>query len=227
MKFANKIGKICKKVYDKMEDINFAEVFKMKSQDFTRNRKIGFAGTMLIVLNKTGKGLKSAIRAYRETVKAETESYSAQAFSKGRMRIKWEAFREIFKMTVEEFYVEFKKEYKTFKGFRVCAVDGTKINLPYSDDTVKDFGIQKGNGDLPQALGSCLYDALNGIILDAEIAPYNGNERELAKKHIENLSEIKTSKELILFDRGYPSGELISFIEQTGFIPENKYTCRL
>ena len=40
----------------------------MKPQDFTRNRKIGFAGTMLIVLNKTGRGLKSAIRAYRETV---------------------------------------------------------------------------------------------------------------------------------------------------------------
>ncbi len=223
MKFANKIGKICKKVYDKMQDKNFAEVFKMKPQDFTRNRKIGFAGTMLIVLNKTGRGIKSAIRAYRETVKAETESYSAQAFSKGRMRIKWEAFREIFKMTVDEFYVEFKNEFKTFKGFRVCAVDGTKIDLPYSDDTVKDFGIQKCSGDLPQALGSCLYDALNGIILDAEIAPYNGSERALAKKHIENLSEMKTSKELIIFDRGYPSSELISFIEQIGF----KYLMRL
>ena len=118
MKFANKIGKICKKVYDKMQDKNFAEVFKMKPQDFTRNRKIGFAGTMLIVLNKTGRGIKSAIRAYRETVKAETESYSAQAFSKGRMRIKWEAFREIFKMTVDEFYVEFKNEPESVKlGF--------------------------------------------------------------------------------------------------------------
>ena len=53
MKFANKIGKICKKVYDKMQDINFAEVFKMKPQDFTRNRKIGFAGTMLIALSTT------------------------------------------------------------------------------------------------------------------------------------------------------------------------------
>ena len=215
MRFVNKIGKVCKIVYDKIQDKNFAEVSKMKEEDFTRNRKVGFAGTMLIALNKTGKGLTSTIRAYREAVKMETESYSKQAFSKGRMRIKWEAFREIHRITVEEFYKEFP--YKTYCGYRVFAIDGTKLNLPYHEETIKEFGMQKSGGETPQALGSCLYDVLNGVISDALLAPHNGNERELAVQHLEYLSSIRTEKELLLLDRGYPSAALISGIEANGF----------
>lgn len=215
MKFLNKIGKICKKVYDKISDKEFAEVFKMRKEDYSRNRKVGFVGTMLIVLNKTGRGVASAIRVYREAVKLETESYSKQAFSKGRMRIKWEAFREIFRMTALEFYKEFK--YETYKGFRVSAIDGTKINLPYNEDSKKEFGIQESSGGVIQSLGSCLYDVLNGIIIDATASSCSSNERELAKQHLNYLSEIKTNKELIIFDRGYPSAELIDFIDKKGF----------
>ena len=56
-----------------------------------------------MVLNKTGKGIRSGIRAFMDTMKEESESYSNQAFSKGKMRIKFEAFREIFRMAVDEF----------------------------------------------------------------------------------------------------------------------------
>ena len=216
MSFKNVVGKFCKKVYDKIYNKkDFVEESKMKKEDFTRNRKVGFGDSMLIVLNKTCKGLRAAIRTFLETTKAESENYSRQAFSKSRMKIKWEAFREIFRMTVEEFYQEFK--YKTYDKFRVFAIDGTKINLPFNPETINEFGIQNSSGELPQALGSCLYDVLNGILIDATINPCRANERELAKEHIDYLAEHRTEKDLILFDRGYPSAELLSYIDKADF----------
>ena len=96
----------------------------MRKEDFSRQRKVGFGNTILIILNKTGKGLNAAIRTFRETIQKENENSSKQAFSKGRMRIKWEALREIFHDTVKEFYAEF--DWKKYKGYRILAVDGTK-----------------------------------------------------------------------------------------------------
>ena len=87
-KIRNMVGNFCRKIYDRINDKHFAEVSKMRKEDFTRQRKVGFGDTVLIILNKTGKGLNAAIRTFRETVKKENESYSKQAFSKGKMRIK-------------------------------------------------------------------------------------------------------------------------------------------
>lgn len=187
----------------------------MQKKDFTRNRKLGFSGTVLMVLNKTGKSLQTGIRAFKKSMQSETESYSKQAFSKGRLRVKYEAFQEIFRMSAEEFYQEFNP--KTYKGYRVCAIDGTKYNLPHNEESKVEFGIQDGHGDTIQALSSCLYDVLNEIIIDAQIVSCNGNERKLAEEHLEYLSSIQTAKELIIFDRGYPSAQLIDFIDKKGF----------
>ena len=165
----NIVGNFCKKIYDKINNVKFAEVSKMRKEDFSRQRKVGFGNTILIILNKTGKGLNAAIRTFRETIQKENENYSKQAFSKGRMRIKWEALREIFHDTVKEFYAEF--DWKKYKGYRILAVDGTKINLPYHAESKEEFGIQPGTGETIQALASCLYDTLNGIIVDACIEP--------------------------------------------------------
>ena len=49
------------------------------------------------------------------------------------------------------------------------------------------------------------------------MAACNGNGRELAKEHILNLPEIKTDKDMILFDHGYPSAGLMQYIGQAGF----------
>ena len=209
------IEKICEAIHATIKDVDFLNNFKNKPQDFTRNRKLSFSDNVILILNKTGKGLRSGIRAFLETTKAETESYSVQAFSKGRMRIKYEAFVELLRMTVNMFYKE--ANINKFNGFRVTAIDGMKMDLPYHEDTLKEFGCQKGTNDQIQALSSCLYDTLNNIIIDALIAPYDASEGEFAKQHIEYLSSISSDKELIIFDRGYPSSELMSFIESKGF----------
>ena len=207
------VGKTCKKVYDTINNIDFVVKYRMRKQDFTRNRKAGLSDNMMMVLNKTGKGIRAAVRAFLQVAREDDATYSQQAFSKGRMRIKWEAFREIYRITVEDCYSEYN--YKTYRGYRLMAVDGSKLNLPYHPDSIEEFGIQKSTGNQIQALSSCLYDVMNGIVVDAIIAPCNASERDLAAEHLENLKKIK-EPDLILFDRGYPSARLIDQLEQNG-----------
>ena len=210
----------CQKLLNILHNSVFVEQAKMRMQDFTRNRKFTLADTIFVVLNKTGRGVRSAIRAYRETVKRENESYSQQAFSKGRMRIKWEAFQTLFQLSVKEFYEN--ADFKKYRGYRVSAIDGSKFSLPTHPDTVAEFGVQKSTGNQAQALCSSLCDVLNGVVIDASLNRYDAGERTLAKQHIDRLAEIRTEKELVTFDRGYPSSDLIKHIEEAGF----KYVIR-
>ena len=46
----NIVGNFCKKIYDKINNVKFAEVSKMRKEDFSRQRKVGFGNTILIIL---------------------------------------------------------------------------------------------------------------------------------------------------------------------------------
>jgi hypothetical protein len=50
------------------------------------------------------------------------------------------------------------------------------------------------------AMGSMLYDVLNQVTIDAQIAPYAASERELLFKHLDKIQK----GDLLLLDRGYP-----------------------
>lgn len=214
MKIKFLVGKTCKKVYDTFNNSDFVSRHKMRKADFTRNRKVGFSDNMMMVLNKTGHGIRAAVRAFIKVAKEDDVTYSQQAFSKGRMRIKWEAFREILKITIDDCYTQY--EYQTYNGYRLLAVDGSRLNLPYHKESLEEFGVQKNCENQIQALSSCLYDVLNGIVVDAIIAPCNASERDLAAAHLINVEKIK-SPDLILFDRGYPSAKMIDQLENGEF----------
>lgn len=208
-------SRFCVELRALLNDEQFINESKKRKQDFIRNRKFGFADTVGIVLSKTGKGIKSAVRAFKEAVGSERISYSQQAFSKGRMRIKWEAFRALQEFSVAKFYDNF--EVKKYRGYRVCAIDSSKINLPYHSETVSEFGVLSFSNDQTQALCSCMCDILNNIVVDAVLAQAKASERKLAGQHVTRLSEIKNDKELLLFDRGYISSELMKHIEDKHF----------
>lgn len=59
---------------------------------------------------------------------------------------------------------------------------------------------------------------LNDIVADALIKPLSTDERTLAKLHLDACKDIAPNdKKLIIFDRGYPSFELIEKLENNGF----------
>lgn len=215
-----KLGKIIKKVYDIINSQEFLEQHRMKPTDFTRLRKLSFSMLIVFILSSTKKSLQSALFAFTSAIKSNFGTYTKQAFSKARKKINPSALLALFKESVKLFYKD--GVFKRYKGYRITAIDGTKYNLPNNDEMKEVYGFQQHTNEQPQALGSCLYDVLNGVIIDALITPFNSNERTLAKMHLKALGEIKTSKELVLMDRGYPSAELFNYINNLGF----KYVIR-
>jgi len=198
----------------KLRSIIHSEEFFQRNRTseaaFTRKRILGFVATLTYILWCAKTSLPSTLRAFLEGCLGGKRSCTRQAFSKRRKLIKPEAFKELFTLSAE-FLAKNVRPSKEF--LRVLAVDGSRVNLPTHPELVQKFGIQKGTGNLPQALLSTLYDVGNRIVLDMQIRPHNGNEREMALCHIERIKQLLGSQPyLLIFDRGYPSGKLLEML---------------
>lgn len=193
----------------------FMEKSRKNKKVFIRNRKVSFAMNILLIFACLKRSIQTGIDQFIIDMDTGFNTYSKQAFSKRRQCILPEAFQELYRLSTEFFYKE--AGYKTYSGYRILAVDGSKVNLPCNKELMEIYGCQKSTNNLIQSLVSCLTDVLNNVILYGIMAPCNGNGRELAKQHILNLSKIKTDKDIILFDRGYPSAWLMQYIDQSGF----------
>ena len=218
-----RLEEIRNKIYNILHSEEFKEKYRMQEKDFTRKRKLGFAEVSTMILKGMKRGLHAGITEFLEETKSEVEEYSKAAFCKARQRINPGAFEELFKTTATSFYEG--SEYKTYKGYRVCAIDGSDINLPNTKGLLDIYGSEPyHNGSIQvQSMVSCLYDVLNHVIIDASMNHYQSNERKLAMGHLSKLDDIRTEKELLIMDRGYPSAELMKAIEDKGF----KYLMRV
>jgi hypothetical protein len=134
---------------------------------------------------------------------------SQQAFSKARSHIDHSPFVTMFREVVSEVYSG-EWGIGVWKGYQILAVDGSDIALPNMPNLLKAFGGTGRNADSPSARVSILYDVLNDMIMDAAIEPLETGERALAKAHIDEYRRLCPEKPaIIIFDRGYPSAELI------------------
>ena len=147
--------------------------------------------------------------------------YSIHAVTKGalsqaRAKLKPEAFIELSKIAIREFYEG--AAYRVWKKHRLLAVDGSTLNLPSHPSIKKEFGKMgvgcKADVERSMATISLCYDVLNLITLDSRIAAYNVSESALMKQHLEAVSFQKG--DVLLGDRGYPSIALMYTLQQQG-----------
>lgn len=182
----------------------------MNEKDFTRKRKQTFRGTLLFLINMLRKSLcieiVNFVHYLRKIERVECLSFSKSAFVQYRKKISPDVFRHLSDLLVNEFY-DNNSRVKHFKGFRLLAVDTSVINLPKNTGLEVFYGkSQKQAGDyLVQARVSVLYDVLNKLAIDSSIVPLHTGERQLAITHLAT----STDRDLILYDRGYPSYDLI------------------
>jgi hypothetical protein len=187
----------------------------MSSEHFSRESKLGFAETCLLILRGSKRSLQAAINAFLKESKSELENYSKQAFSERRQNIKPEAFLELFRTTIEDFYTSHDFSPKSFRDYYVFAIDGTTYNLPNTQALKEIYGVQTSQGTPQvQAKGSCLYDVLNDVMIDVKMLPIKSSEREIAVEHLNYLLDYNPGKNLVILDRGYPSLELIRFFDE-------------
>lgn len=118
-------------------------------------------------------------------------------------KIKPEVFNYLSSVITDNYYVKTNQNIKRFNGFRVLAVDGSKITLPYTQELKLFYGESKNqtNTSIVQGMSSVLYDVLNRLVLNSVLENVKTGERELALKHKPHWKE----NDLIIYDRGYPS----------------------
>jgi hypothetical protein len=136
------------------------------------------------------------------------------AFTQARAKLNPWAFKRLSEVAINTFYKG--AEYYVWYGMRTIAVDGTRLVLPNHPTVIKEFGQQQfgPKADSPRslAMGSMLYDVLNQITLDAQLAPYASSERDLLMQHLDKVNQ----GDLLLLDRGYPCFWLLFLLKAKG-----------
>jgi hypothetical protein len=204
-------------INSEIDSQGFLESARMKAMDFTRKRNLPFPLLCLFLLRTVRECLSIAFAKFTENI-AETISMTEQSLSEARNKIRWEAFAELSGKVGRFAY---SGDYETWNGYRLWAIDGTKIALPNIPSLRIQFGDEKGS---PMARGSILYDVLNYTIFDAHIEPLSVDERTLAKRHVDALKKgMNDGKDMIINDRGYPSEDMIGYYESNSI----KYLMRV
>ncbi len=97
-----------------------------------------------------------------------------------------------------------------WRGHRLFAVDGSKINLPRK--LVSDgYSTPNQEAHYPQGLVSCLYEVRSRLPFDFDLVSHS-NERRCARKHLDTLED----NDVVVYDRGYYSYALLHHHGQTG-----------
>jgi hypothetical protein len=191
-------------ITDELDD----QVFCSRSEvgrDGVRKRSRVLSNTKLIIIII---GFKTAIQRELDNFVKEISNadfnirtLTKGAFTKARAKLNPWAFQRLNQVATDTFYNGAK--YKIWHKKRVMAVDGTRLGLPNHPSIIEEFGQHefgpKADSKRSLAMGSILYDVLNQISLDAQLAPYNSSERDLLLLHLEHLKQ----GDLLLLDRGY------------------------
>lgn len=193
--------------------------YKNNIQAFVRERKMGFKDFVWYLIMQKGKTTSMELDEYLKEKNGTYEiSISKQAFSKQRQNLKPQIFIDIYKDYLISFYTNYPKEVKKYKGYYICAVDGSLFEIPNTEELREEYKTQRNNSgkrESARARVSGIYDIENEFIIDALITDCEEGEKELAKRNIENASKIiDLEKCIIIFDRGYPGIDLIWTLEK-------------
>ena len=110
---------------------------------------------LVLVLRNSVKSLQLVVNEALSWL--NTDPVTASAYSQARYKLKHTAFIELNqKAVVETMYSD--EHYHRFWGYRLLAVDGSKMRLPDNDEIRREFGtITYSNGKDKTVLGKHPY----------------------------------------------------------------------
>lgn len=195
---------------------------------FDRISKITPEDVIYQIINNQGLSTDMNIRKYELNIKgSEKVGYTKEAYLNKRRSLNPEAFKYLNEKYMSAFYKEGDlEEIKKYAGYIILACDGSKIEVPNTEENRKHFGYQKNQGEVVKARGliSGLYDVINKFYVDIELGNYNTKESELFKENLKRMKKsIDPSEAIIVFDRNYPSIEFINYLKDNNI----KYLMRM
>ena len=192
----------------------FIDRSRKKETDFTRNRKLDFPSVVSLIMSIMTKPIHAELCCSFPKLKAGIAQPTQQSFSEARQKIHYQAFEEIFQQGVALGLSA--SDGKTFHGYRLLAIDGSTIPLKKSDELRKYFAQTTPVQNEIYGRVSCVYDVLNHMLLDAQLALFHDGERLLASTSIDKVENYFNGQRIYLLDRGYWQMELYSKILSMG-----------
>ncbi len=175
--------------------------------DFTRKRKLLFPDVIMIILSMAGRPIREELLDYFDF---DVNTATSSAFIQARAKILPEAFEQLLHL--------FNNAYpctETLKGYRLIAVDGSDLNIPY-DHT--DLDTYQSNG--PDVKGSnqfhinAAYDILSNRYVDLVI---QGRAHWHEQKAMWTMAErFLENNAVFIADRGYLSWNNMEHIIRSG-----------
>ncbi|WP_404361397.1 IS4 family transposase [Methylotuvimicrobium sp. KM1] len=210
---------------------------KQSAEHFTRTRKLSLPNLITLVLSLVTSDKSAGVdihsgeffkQARRSGCWPEAEAVHRSAVTKARSRLPWSVFTDLLADSVQLAYSLWPEspEY-TWHGMTAVAFDGSKYHLPASPELRKAFDPNSGltvpgKGHYPQCLVSTAFDVFRRLPIARAISPLaEGNEREDVK---ELLPQLPDRPLVLLFDRGYPSYDLLYYLRDTS--PDSAFVFR-
>lgn len=132
------------------------------------------------------------------------EPISAASFCTARHKITPKLLRHMIHEVASSAIETGAFEAQRWRGRRVFAVDGTKINLQRGHDLEVAFGVPEG-AYCPQVLVSVLLDVCAKAPVDVVVGSYISSERDQLFSMLPRLSP----GDVLVLDRGYPSHDVL------------------
>ncbi len=172
--------------------------------DFSRKRKLTMQRLIGIIINMPKRSLSVELKDFFEIL--DMAPVTKGGFSLQRSKLLPIFFQVWNKWLVKSFYSHYHSKINRWKGFRLLAVDGSTAYLVKKPEIVDYFGTQNNqHSNIPMARVLQAYDLLNDITVLSNIYPIKTGEQHIIGAQIESLF----TDSLTLFDRGFPSFELM------------------
>jgi hypothetical protein len=198
---------------------DFIARHRRSPKDFTRNRCLTFSRLIVFLTQFLRSSIQNELDHFFKRLsekKSLHKKIDDSSFFHARKKLKSSAFEELNQNSVS--YFEINGNPKKWNGFRLCAIDGSTLRLPGTDEAREHFGVCKSRHgtSCAKARISQAMDPLNHITYHSILSPYRIGERQLAAEHVKVLP----INSLTLFDRGYPAFWLFQL-----WIQEKKQFC--
>jgi hypothetical protein len=191
---------------------------------WTRRRAMPLCDILICTLGKKGLSTTMEIRQYFQAVEKMEQTVSKQDYLKQRQKLNPEVFQLLNRNYLKQFYSG--EEARLWCGYVVLAVDGSKAEIPNSEENRRVYGeSSNANGkQVARASISAVHDVFNRFLLDIGIHHYQSSEISDARTHVEAIKAIVGERAtLLMFDRNYESLEFMDYLEEKGI----KYLIRL
>ena len=211
-----KIEKSVAKISQSIRNQEFICLYRLHDNAFTRQRKLTFGTVVATLIHLSKKSLQIVCNLLGNTMHFEIPP-SKQAFSQARQKISYKGFQALHEEGLKPFYEN--DNIGLWRNYRVFGVDGSLCRLPDSEDAEAYFERwDRGGGERPgkqPIMGriSEVVELSSRIIVSGRLMPWRKSEQTLAHEQLNEVAsrmfDFGQTKQLFVYDRGYPSKELI------------------